>query len=506
MAAGLTRAYSSCQKCFLRFCCCCGRDASAADGYPLYAVPEIETEGPVTSDLVVVHQILEGIKVAAWGSSNDPSKPPLPTPPGTNGKHLYNMSSPSSTKGGTVVMKEYFPSVFRAIRKQENIRTREFVEAWTFAKGTVPAPEKGAGRSGSLFMVSANERYIFKIIPRHEAQTLKAILRPYQEHIAKNGDSRLMRFLSLLRFQVRSSFFYLVVSNNVFYSPKGLKINQKFDLKGRTPKASTLQSREKIEFAAKGNIWKDNQIKRSFAPDEAATLVSTLRRDAEFLRDQNCIDYSLLVGVHDVEPKIHKTNVSQSSTFESSPRKKRQYSFSVVCPAAGVGIPSHHNAKQPEIYFFGIIDFLSRYYIKKKSAHFLKSFRWTDATLSTVPPGYYCDRWAAYLPTVIKTVDSQGQLVTPEAKPRTNSPADASLNTEQPALSRAESNSSLARQSSNDDGHRSTILPSDAPSSLDVLDLRGSTDAAASHSALEETKALKRVAKTGRREGDTQRD
>ena len=54
-----------------------------------------------------------------------------------------------------------------------------------------------------------------------------------------------------------------------------------------------------------------------------------------------------------------------------------------------------------EAFLLGIIDFLSTYEVKKKSAHFFKSFLWEGETLSTVPSSYYAERLNFFLMHVI---------------------------------------------------------------------------------------------------------
>lgn len=79
----------------------------------------------------------------------------------------------------------------------------------------------------------------------------------------------------------------------------------------------------------------------------------------------------------------------------------RSYSaFAQVNSVIGVGVPSAHTDIE-EIYFIGIVDFLARYYIKKKSANLMKRQIWSENMLSTIPPDKYCKRFCDYIPTVI---------------------------------------------------------------------------------------------------------
>ena len=93
----------------------------------------------------------------------------------------------------------------------------------------------------------------------------------------------------------------------------------------------------------------------------------------------------------------------------------------------GVGIPTAEDADEKEVYFVGIIDFLSRsvpapllwflsppdcrpgmihrrYHWKKKIANAFKSIKWSQDQLSTVNPEFYFKRFTNYLPSVfVKT-------------------------------------------------------------------------------------------------------
>lgn len=323
---------------------------------------------------------------------------------------IYNIQSPSR-KGGVIVMKDYDEALFREIRKLEGISAEEYDAEWDIKPNDIVEPKYGAGRSGSLFFWSVSKRFFFKMIPHHEVQTLRAILSNYRTYIQKHPDSRLMRFFALHRFRIQNDFIYLFVGNNCFYSPRGLSVDVKYDLKGRKAKDSSLKKKS-ISRPADGSIWKDNQLNRQFYPDNAVQLVETLAADAKFLASQRCIDYSLLVGVHKNNKKcplitqLSQNRISALQRLSDSKSSEKRYSFSIVDDVVGVGLPSTEG-NHDEVYFFGIIDFLSRYFTKKKAAHYMKRIRWESEELSTVNPEYYQDRFTKYVPTIIKVPDDK---------------------------------------------------------------------------------------------------
>lgn len=309
---------------------------------------------------------------------------------------FFNISSPY--KGhGLVSMKDYFPFLFCRMRTHQGVSSSEYEKSWSYTFERMPKAEVGAGRSNSLFLKSQDERFILKTLPHHEVVTLRDILPAYFAHLERNPESRLLRFVGLHRFRRANQYLYVVVMSNIFYSPVNLHIDEKYDLKGRKIKPS---SERKIKLMRAGvlpknTIIKDNQLERVFFPQDCEMLRKTLISDADFLNSQNCIDYSLLVGVHvrgsnsSSEEEDYKQHQQQQQQFGG-----RRGSVSLLKE----GIPSEI---RKETYFIGIIDFLSRFETKKKIANCCKRFLWESATLSTVPPLYYRDRWVKYLDAVL---------------------------------------------------------------------------------------------------------
>jgi hypothetical protein len=150
---------------------------------------------------------------------------------------------------------------------------------------------------------------------------------------------------------------------------------------------------------------KDNALTRLFwfNRNEGAAVLEQLRVDAHFLAAHELMDYSTLIGVSYNDPSFTLLRPVDHPTTGPVPAERRsgrntfqptsRYQQGIV-GLAGV-----------ETYHIGIIDMLTCYNMKKKTANFFKNFLWTNETLSTVPPEMYRDRFLKYLNRVIARAD-----------------------------------------------------------------------------------------------------
>jgi len=60
-----------------------------------------------------------------------------------------------------------------------------------------------------------------------------------------------------------------------------------------------------------------------------------------------------------------------------------------------------------EIYYFGIIDCLTRYVLKKKLAYACKRLLWKPETLSTVHPDFYAKRFYTFMTEKLVSANSE---------------------------------------------------------------------------------------------------
>jgi 1-phosphatidylinositol-4-phosphate 5-kinase len=158
------------------------------------------------------------------------------------------------------------------------------------------------GKSGSFFYFSRDYRFIIKTIAHSEHKFLRSILRDYHQHVISNPHTLLSRFYGLHRVKLpRGRKIHFVIMNNLF--PPHYDIHETYDLKG------SAYGREYPEDRAATNpkaVLKDiNWVNRGrileLGPEKQALFAEQLRRDTEFLKRIQVMDYSLLVGIHNME-------------------------------------------------------------------------------------------------------------------------------------------------------------------------------------------------------------
>jgi len=149
--------------------------------------------------------------------------------------------------------------------------------------------------------------------------------------------------------------------------------------------------------------------------------------DVSFLQLQNVMDYSLLLGVHntnslqdklsnksfprysrasiqlyisgDVEEE-KKLTVSMSVDNEDpTPEVTKKYEYPSIFNKddGGFRATTDSNENYPEIYFFGIIDILVEYNVKKKIEHSYKTNKYQAAEISSVDPVSYGRRFKRFI-------------------------------------------------------------------------------------------------------------
>lgn len=155
-----------------------------------------------------------------------------------------------------------------------------------------------------------------------------------------------------------------------------LPIHCTLDLKGRKPKPGK-SFKERGRTSPYSAPIKDNELECGMLikdPTQLQFYLEQTRRDAEFLKSHDLIDYSLLVGIHNVKGCINRPVCKCRNEF--------------------IGEDSNGNIA---IYHFGIIDCLTQYTLKKRIANACKSILWEQSMLSTVNSHYYANRFVDFM-------------------------------------------------------------------------------------------------------------
>nr|OQO21098.1 hypothetical protein B0A51_10514 [Rachicladosporium sp. CCFEE 5018] len=341
--------------------------------------------------------------------------------------------------------KDYAPWVFRHLRAGFDIDPADYLVSLTskYVLSELGSP----GKSGSFFYFSRDYKYIIKTIHHGEAKFLRKILKDYYNHVRENPNTLLSQFYGLHRVKIPyGRKIHFVVMNNLF--PPHLDIHRTFDLKGSTIgrdfKEEDLEKNPRATL--KDLNWLRRNLHLEFGPTKKAAFVSQMEKDVALLQRLGIMDYSMLIGVHDLlrgnteqlrerTLKVYQPHHEQGedqniisglartpSKLETAKRArelrdmvKRQrpvpmehavdkmpaeaHRTSLMFYADNGGYQATHENDMPGevIYYLGIIDCLTRYNIVKKAEHFWKGFGGNEPQISPIPPVRYGDRFNKFI-------------------------------------------------------------------------------------------------------------
>ncbi|PNT75254.1 hypothetical protein BRADI_1g29140v3 [Brachypodium distachyon] len=354
--------------------------------------------------------------------------------------------------------KDYCPMVFRNLREMFKIDTADYMISicGSDALRELSSP----GKSGSIFFLSQDDRFMIKTLRKSEVQVLLRMLPEYYRHVHTYENTLVTKFFGLHRVKPSSGQkFRFVVMGNMFCTE--LRIHRRFDLKG----SSLGRSTDKIEIDENTTL-KDLDLNYSFYLEHSwrDTLLKQIETDSEFLRNQDIMDYSLLLGFHyrgrqnlergascheNIVPDRLTVLSEQDAVEEDSAYNYREglvlvqrgsdqkgkvavgphirgsrlrsssASFEEVdllLPGTarlqiqlGVNMPARAEKEDGEksfrqvydvVLYIGIIDILQEYNMRKKIEHAYKSIKYDPLSISVVEPKFYCERFLRFIHTI----------------------------------------------------------------------------------------------------------
>lgn len=207
--------------------------------------------------------------------------------------------------------KDYSPWVFRHLRAIFGLDPADYLVSLTskYILSELGSP----GKSGSFFYFSRDYKYIIKTIHHAEHKLLRKILRDYYRHVVDNPNTLISQFYGLHRVKIPyGRKIHFVVMNNLF--PPHRDIHQMFDLKGSTIgrdfKEEDLVNNPRATL--KDLNWLRRGLHLEFDPRVRQIFLDQIKRDVALLQRLHIMDYSLLVGMHDLE-KGNEENLRETT-------------------------------------------------------------------------------------------------------------------------------------------------------------------------------------------------
>lgn len=195
--------------------------------------------------------------------------------------------------------KDYAPWVFRHLRALFRLDPADYLMSLT---GKYILSELGSpGKSGSFFYFSRDYKYIIKTIHHAEHKFLRKILKDYYEHVSQNPNTLISQFYGLHRVKMPyGRKIHFVIMNNLF--PQHRDIHQTFDLKGSTVGRDYRE--EDLEKNPRATLKDLNWLRRrrhlELGIHKKHLFLQQLERDVRLLQKLKIMDYSLLIGIHDL--------------------------------------------------------------------------------------------------------------------------------------------------------------------------------------------------------------
>nr|XP_037850409.1 phosphatidylinositol 4-phosphate 5-kinase type-1 gamma isoform X5 [Chlorocebus sabaeus] len=310
--------------------------------------------------------------------------------------------------------KTYAPVAFRYFRELFGIRPDDYL----YSLCNEPLIElSNPGASGSLFYVTSDDEFIIKTVMHKEAEFLQKLLPGYYMNLNQNPRTLLPKFYGLYCVQSGGKNIRVVVMNNIL--PRVVKMHLKFDLKGSTYKRRASKKEKEKSFPTYKDLdfMQDMPEGLLLDADTFSALVKTLQRDCLVLESFKIMDYSLLLGVHNIDQheRERQAQGARGTSDEKRPvGQKALYSTAMESIQGGAargepiesddtmgGIPAVNGRGERLLLHIGIIDILQSYRFIKKLEHTWKALVHDGDTVSVHRPSFYAERFFKFMSNTV---------------------------------------------------------------------------------------------------------
>ncbi|KAJ2781543.1 Phosphatidylinositol-4-phosphate 5-kinase [Coemansia javaensis] len=386
---------------------------------------------PGHANYVLMYNMLTGIRVSVSRCEAKDSRPVRADDYEALHKYSFDVVGDEMTPSSRYdfKFKDYAPWVFRCIREAFHLSTEDYLVSLT--DKYILSEVGSSGKSGSFFYYSQDYRFIIKTVHHTEHKFMRRILPQYYQFVCDNPHTLLSRIYGLHRIKLpQGRKVHFIVMSNIL--PPNKDIHAQFDLKG------SMQGRElSAELASrpracmKDRNWVNMRQRLHLGPAKRRAFVRQLINDVTLLIRLNIMDYSLLVGIHDLAKgnaaKLRDTTLAMFDpqttdiqqlnrlTRAHTIRKKVVHTDPVALDALPHGtLPPLPESMFPElrhsifyredggilstdkddcpaqlIYYLGVIDILTPYNAVKRAEHVVKSVVHDSTQISAVNPRRY---------------------------------------------------------------------------------------------------------------------
>ncbi|KAI8356205.1 hypothetical protein BD560DRAFT_455896 [Blakeslea trispora] len=385
----------------------------------------------------LMYDMLTGIRIAVGRVSAKISRPLSDEDFVAAHKLVFDVAGNELTPGVKYdfKFKDYAPWVFRYLRENFHVDAADYMMSLTnkYILSEIGSP----GKSGSFFYYSRDYRFIIKTIHHSEHKFMRKILKDYYEHVSNNPNTLLCRFYGLHRIKLpRGRKIHFVVMGNVL--PPNKDIHQTYDLKGSLYGRLTSDQdiKKNPRTVRKDQNWIKDRRQLQFGGVKQELFLKQLERDVDLLKRLRIMDYSLLIGIHDLR-KGNTECIRDQSLQMITPRTKKMISDGLlrkqtkaeimrkalkkaksmhVNPSelpissseerrwcvfyaddGGYKASDQDNKPLDKIYYVGVIDILTPYNLTKRLETFWKSITQDKETISSVNPLTYGKRFMNFM-------------------------------------------------------------------------------------------------------------
>ena len=196
-----------------------------------------------------------------------------------------------------IKIEEVAPKCFSYLRCLENIDMNEMVEQF-LPKNNKKGIKESQGKSGSFFITTDDNKYLIKTLKAEEFELIKHnFLYKYCKYLSENPKSLLSRLYGMYSLSVNQGRdnILLIVMRNVIGDFQD-NIIAKFDLKGSSFQRITTFDVEKVDKKTmKDNNFDEIEHKLFLGKESSNKLRDISKKDSEFLKNMELMDYSLFI-------------------------------------------------------------------------------------------------------------------------------------------------------------------------------------------------------------------